>query len=71
MAVKKSLIHIMCNGCTREGVTWTCTGYICPIYSDEGRELYARLGGCPFNKEEEVVKKSKVRVGQQKQRRFR
>ena len=63
----KSNVHFMCNGCKR-GYPWTATGYQCKAFSWEGRVAYARLGGCPFNKEVAETQKHKVRVGQQKQR---
>ena len=67
-----SKTHMVCNGCTREGVTWDATGYNCPVYEDQSKVAMIRLGGCTFNGSmtKNSKKTGKVRAGQQKTKRI-
>jgi len=66
---KRNPVHA-CVGCTK-ATGWTATGYICPVFAEPHKTYNIRVFGiCPHNKPEEETKKGRVRVGQQKQRRF-
>jgi len=58
----------ICEGCSKSP-WWCATGYACSVYSDPRKTYGYRLGECGFNPHAKVVKKEKVRVGQQKQSR--
>jgi hypothetical protein len=60
-------LEYMCEGCKKANMeTYRCEVYAAPP------PYYLKHKCCPFNREEKVKPKRKVRVGQQKQkRRFR
>jgi hypothetical protein len=62
--------HKVCYGCTRDGVVWTATGYKCPVWADQTKITMVRQGECFFNRNQTEKSKKRVRVGQQKQRKF-
>ena len=68
--VKKRTDHMVCYGCTRKGVVWTAGGYKCPVWKDQSKVFMIRQGECIYNKKAKQTIKKRVRVGQQKQRKF-
>lgn len=63
--------HMVCYGCTRRGVSWTATGYKCPVYANPAEVSMINVGECFFNKKVKQVEKKRVRIGQQKTKRSR
>lgn len=61
----------ICEGCEK-GPSMTTFPYVkrCTVYPWVP-PYYIRVNQCPFNMQSVMVKKCKVRVGQQKQRRLR
>jgi len=57
----------VCEGCSKSP-WWCATGYACSIYYDPRKTFGYRSGECAFNQKSKNSKVSKVRVGQQKQR---
>ena len=57
----------ICEGC-KHSPWWCATGYACSVYSDPRKTFGYRNGECAFNQKRKLTKKSKVRVGQQKQK---
>jgi hypothetical protein len=61
-----------CDGCTHTGAWDAADGYDCKVYGDKARQTYSRrnFGTCPLNQKIKV-KKTRGRVGQQKQKKVR
>jgi hypothetical protein len=57
----------ICEGCTKSP-GWVATGYQCGVYEDPRKTYGYRMGECAFNQHAVATKKSRVRVGQQKQK---
>ncbi len=62
---------LACWGCSM-ATGWQATGHICPVYGDrKNDQMMIRIQGeCCHNKKEKKTIKGRVRVGQQKQRKF-
>lgn len=65
LAAGSSNLDYMCEGCEKADMTL----FKCTVYN-ELPSYYVRRGCCPFNQETKQPTKRKVRVGQQKQKRF-
>ena len=60
----------ICDGCSK-AAGWTATGWVCTVYAEKRKTYGYRMGECAFNTMRVLPRVSgKVRVGQQKQRKF-